>query len=676
MAVVEDTPARVAEGPSEPDGSGRPGRWSVRSGWFLAALAALTVVLGIAIPFAPVNADDPVVSWPKAGEPATSTSIPLTPYRPMSISADVPCAALRGGGDALRTEPVSAGTPGRGLTVSSSGGRVTVTSDGATLLDEVLPLSACTYRFVADGTTTTLTRDGQVLTSLPALAPQVAELATEAPGTPGLAATIHPDDRYSSVPSALKLTLLILHAIALAATLVLAWRRWRGTPQPGARVRPTLADAAVVVVSLAWVVLSPVQNDDSWYLLMARNATPTGFIGNQNLHVRHDGEPVRRQPVPHGGLGPPREPVRHARVGPALDAGPAAAAGPAHLVPAARAARDGARVASRAAAWVPWTLLGAHLAWFLPYGMALRPEVFIVPLFAAVMLLCEVARRREAVGPLIPATAAAALAVTVSPGGLVAAAPVVVLLPWLYRWLTTASWRTRLGVVGAVIAAGTIAIPIAFGDATLGDVLEATDVHSWYYVTFPWYEEWAHYRTLIETGTWGRRVPVLLTVVLLVVVSIGSGRRGPIGGPIREYTLVDGGDDGGRARPARARPDEVGQPLRRDRRARDGAADARDAADAAAAPTGRARHRGERRAADGRDGARASPGRTPGTPTPTGASRSASTSTPTCRCSTWRASPRTSARSTCASSGGGSVSPCWPGCSSGGGVGSTAAPSA
>ena len=281
MAVVEDTPARVAEGPSEPDGSGRPGRWSVRSGWFLAALAALTVVLGIAIPFAPVNADDPVVSWPKAGEPATSTSIPLTPYRPMSISADVPCAALRGGGDALRTEPVSAGTPGRGLTVSSSGGRVTVTSDGATLLDEVLPLSGCTYRFVADGTTTTLTRDGQVLASLPALAPQVAELATEAPGTPGLAATIHPDDRYSSVPSALKLTLLILHAIALAATLVLAWRRWRGTPQPGARVRPTLADAAVVVVSLAWVVLSPVQNDDSWYLLMARNATPTGFIGNQ-----------------------------------------------------------------------------------------------------------------------------------------------------------------------------------------------------------------------------------------------------------------------------------------------------------------------------------------------------------------------------------------------------------
>ena len=507
-----------------------------------------------------------------------------------------------------------------------------------------------------------------MLVSIPALAPQVAELATEAPGTPGLAATIHPDDRYSSVPSALKLTLLILHAIALAATLVLAWRRWRGTPRPGARPRPTLADAAVVVVSAAWVVLSPVQNDDSWYLLMARNATPTGYIGNQIYMFDTTENPfVGSQYLMavwgHLGnlLGMPGWGLLWMRVLPLL-----LGLLTWFLLRALLATALG-RIARRA--WVPWTLLGAHLAWFLPYGMALRPEVFIVPLFAAVMLLCEVARRREAVGPLVPATAAAALAVTVSPGGLVAAAPVVVLLPWLYRWLTTASWRTRLGVVGAVIAAGTIAIPIAFGDATLGDVLEATDVHSWYYVTFPWYEEWAHYRTLIETGTWGRRVPVLLTLVLLVVVSIGSGRRGPIGGPIRAYTL------------STAVTTAVALGL------------------LALGPTKWVNHFGAI-AAPGtvlltlamlqtplprRPGALVtgagvglltgatvlgSPGRTSGIPTPTGASPSASTSTPTCRCSTWRVSPRTSGRSSCGSSSGGWASRCSPGCSwRGGGVG-------
>ncbi|MFC5062680.1 arabinosyltransferase domain-containing protein [Actinomycetospora atypica] len=532
MAVVEDTPVRVGNDPR------RTSRRShVRSGWFLAALAAVTVLLGIAIPFAPVNADDPVVSWPKAGEPATSTTIPLAPYRPLAMTADVPCRALRGGGDALRTQPVSAGTPGRGFTASNSGGRVTVTSDGATLVDEVLPLTDCVYRFSADGTTTTLARDGVVLFSGPGQAPQVAELATTAPGTPGLAATIHPDDRYSSVPSALKLTLLILHVLALAATLVLAMRRWWGRSGTGF-VRPRFhgADVAVGLISAGWVLLSPLQNDDSWYLLMARNAGPTGFVGNQIYMFGATENPfVGSQYLMAiwgnlgNALGMPGWGLLWMRVLPLL-----LGLLTWFLLRAVLATALG-RIERRA--WVPWTLLGAHLAWFLPYGMALRPEVFIVPIFAGVLLLAEIARRREAVGPLIPATALAALSVTVSPSGLVAAAPVVVALPWLYRWLAAASWRTRLGVVGAVIAAGTIAIPVGFGDATLGDVLEATELHSWYYVTFPWYEEWAHYRTLIETGTWGRRLPVLLTLVLLVIVSIGSGRRGPLGGPIRSYTL-------------------------------------------------------------------------------------------------------------------------------------------
>ncbi|NYD38530.1 arabinosyltransferase domain-containing protein [Actinomycetospora corticicola] len=532
MAVVEDTPVRATEGPPR----STPGT-TVRSGWFLAALAAVTVLLGVAIPFAPVTADDPVVTWPKAGQPAASTSVPLVPYRPLAMTAEVPCQALRGGGDALRTQPTSAGTPGRGLTVSNSGGRVTVTSDGATLVDEVLPLTPCVYRFANDGTTTTLSRDGQQLYAAPGQAPQVAELATDAPGTPGLAATIHPDDRYSSVPSGLKLTLLILHVLALAATLVLAGRRWWGRGGHGF-VRPRFhgADVAVGVVSAAWVILSPLQNDDSWYLLMARNAGATGYVGNQIYMFDTTENPfVGSQYLMSmwgsvgNWLGMPGWGLLWMRCLPLL-----LGLLTWFLLRGVLSTALG-RIERRR--WVPWTLLGAHLAWFLPYGMALRPEVFIVPVFAAVLLLAEIARRREAVGPLILATALAALSVTISPSGLVSAAPVVVTLPWLFRWLKTTSWRTRLGVVGAVIAAGTIAIPVGFGDATFGDVVEATGVHSWYYVTFPWYEEWAHYRTLIETGTWGRRLPVLLTLVLLVIVSIGSGRRGRSDGPIHAYTL-------------------------------------------------------------------------------------------------------------------------------------------
>ncbi len=554
MAVVASPVGDLGSGDGSSTGSGDPtpsdpaDRSSVtrpRPGpgsWLLAGLALLTVVLGLAIPLAPVIGSDPVVTWPRAGQPVGSTSLPLTPYRPLELTAQVPCAALRTDGDALRTEPESAGAPGRGLTVTSKAGRVTVTSSGATLVDEPLPATGCLYTVRADAAGTRVDRDGGggVLADRAGLeVAQVAELATDAPGTPGLGATVHTDDRYSSVPSTLKLVLLVAHALVLLAVLVLAYRRWAGAgrrPRTGLvwpRAHP--ADGVVTLVSAAWVVLSPMQNDDSWYLLMARGATPTGYIGNQIYMFNATENPfVGSQYLMAiwgqlgNGLGAVGWGLFWMRLLPLL-LGLAT-----WVLLRTLLATSLGRIERRAA--VPWALFVAHLGWWLPYGMALRPEVFVVPLAAAVLVLCELARRREAVGPLVPATALAALAVTTSPSGLVAAAPLVVALPWLWRWLVEHGWRARLGAAGAVVAAGTIAIPIGFGDATLGDVVEATAMHSWYYLTFPWYEEWAHYRTLIETGTWGRRLPVLLTVVLLVVVSIGSGRRGT-GGPVRVLTL-------------------------------------------------------------------------------------------------------------------------------------------
>ncbi|HWH30036.1 MAG TPA: hypothetical protein VNU26_13960, partial [Mycobacteriales bacterium] len=76
----------------------------------VAALGLLTGLLGVAAVLAPVDADDPVVTWPRAGEPPASTVLPLSPYRPLELRATVPCATLRaldarGGGEALRTLP-------------------------------------------------------------------------------------------------------------------------------------------------------------------------------------------------------------------------------------------------------------------------------------------------------------------------------------------------------------------------------------------------------------------------------------------------------------------------------------------------------------------------------------------------------------------------------------------
>ena len=113
--------------------------------------------------------------------------------------------------------------------------------------------------------------------------PQVAELATDVTGSAaaGLAVTLHTDARYASSPSPLKVALLVAHLLALAATLAVAVRTWTGTRRVfDAPVRPGPADLVVLVVSCAWAVLGPLNIDDSWYALMARQGARTGTIGN------------------------------------------------------------------------------------------------------------------------------------------------------------------------------------------------------------------------------------------------------------------------------------------------------------------------------------------------------------------------------------------------------------
>src|SRR5262249_13148374 len=60
----------------------------------LAGLALLPLLAAIGVLLAPVVADDPVVNWPRAGQLPSSTVLPLVPYRPLSLDARVPCAAL------------------------------------------------------------------------------------------------------------------------------------------------------------------------------------------------------------------------------------------------------------------------------------------------------------------------------------------------------------------------------------------------------------------------------------------------------------------------------------------------------------------------------------------------------------------------------------------------------
>ena len=64
-------------------------------------------------------------------------------------------------------------------------------------------------------------------------------------------------------------------------------------------------------------------------------------------------------------------------------------------------------------------------------------------------------------------------------------------------------------------------------------MLESVAVHRWYYKQNAWYDEYLHYANLLvpdDRGAWGKRLPVLLTLGVLLAVTLGAGhRRGTAG---------------------------------------------------------------------------------------------------------------------------------------------------
>ncbi|MGH3914171.1 MAG: arabinosyltransferase domain-containing protein [Pseudonocardiaceae bacterium] len=519
---------------------------SGRARWLLVALIALTAALGMSVPLAPVHADQPVVRWPAAGQRAESTVLALAPYRPLSLEASVGCATLRelagrpGAVDALRTVPPDAGpfdgAVGPGLQVATDRGQVVVRSSAGTVLAEPVPAGDCRYHIMADAAGVRVLRDGALVVERPdLLPPQVAELATEAPGAAGLSVVLRPDDRYASSPTTLKTGLLVAHLLALVALLALAVRIWPGRrppDQPGLVVpRPSGADAVVVAVSAAWLVLGGVHWDDAWYLLMARNAGEAGYLGNYVYMFNAAENPfvasqyllrgwgwaggwelawMRLLPLAYG-LG----------IWVLLRILLATALGRAGRLP---------RVA--------WLLMIAHLLWWLPYGMTLRPEPLIALCTAGVLVLVELARRRRSLGVLAVATALAALTMTVSPTGAIAWAPLVMTLPWLIPLLRASGAATSVAAVLVAVVAISVVVPVGFADAGLGEVLDAGATHNWYYLTHPWYEEILHYNALLTAEAWGRRAPVVLTLAVLVLVAIASGRHRGAGDPLHRLLLA------------------------------------------------------------------------------------------------------------------------------------------
>ncbi|MGY1746340.1 arabinosyltransferase domain-containing protein [Blastococcus sp. SYSU D00695] len=585
MRVVAGDRAGAAEDPGE--------RRRVRAAPLPLLLGLLAVVCALALPLAPVQMSTPTVSWPVEPTRPASTMLQLTGQQPASLDVSLSCAAVRaaarsGEGVVLSTlVPVAASAGTDGLVLTARDGEFLVVNRGRDLWREPVRDGACRYELTGTPSELVLRRDGEVLVVDPAgsraaaraaqaragggegsvldvdpgadgdVLPDVDVLATDLttlPGPDDLRVELAVDDQFDTTPAPLKRVLVALTLLAAAGALVALAREDRrarrgaaasegdaagddaadgaASTARGPRVLTGLVDAAVVATMVLWLFLAPQSDDDGYYAAMARNAADEGFVGNYYQLLNQtftpftwfyrvlgwwqevgDSPVVLRLPVLAVGLATWLV-VRRAVTAPGA-------------VPAAVARARRGRPA------VLLLLAASFLAWWLPFGMGVRPEAVVGLLAGAALLGVLTGLRTGRLLPVGLAVAAAGLAAACHPTGLVALAPFLAALPPLVRLV--GSGRTllrRLTRAVLVVAPGAVASVAAFADGSLHDFLRGQQVFLSIAPQNTWWEEYQRYSALLGNGPMGsyaKRAAVLLALVCLVwflVLAVAARARG------------------------------------------------------------------------------------------------------------------------------------------------------
>lgn len=498
-------------------------------------LAALCV---LALPVLPQLQNVTTVAWPSPGAPVQSTMLTLSPYRPLELHATVPCspASPPAEGVLFATSPLRGPGAGQGLEVRLAAGRVTVTSEGATLWQGRVPARGCVLRVDAVGDLTRLRVGERVVNELAVDPPRVSALATGLPtGTPGLAAQLLTDSRFETTPTLLKtLTVAASVLAALACLALLAAldpvRRWRPPRWP--RSWPWAQDAVLVAVLGFWALAGPMLADDGFNVAVADGFSDTGTVGNRYRWYNAPEVPfalVQQALVPLLELGRSpwllRLPSVLAAIGTWLLLSRC-------LLPRLAGGRP------RAALWLG---LLAFLAWWMPFDLGVRPEPFVALAATGVLVLVLRAVDTGRLLPLALGGVLAALAVACAPSGLLAVAPYVVLAGRLLPLLRRTGLPRPL-VLAAVVTPGAVTAAVAvFADTGLAALLEATRIHRVIGPSFDWWEEAERYELLFsesDMGVFARRLPVLLVVGALALLLLT--RRRERGGPLDLLTVAAG----------------------------------------------------------------------------------------------------------------------------------------
>lgn len=519
--------------------------------WVAAIAGLIGFVLAVATPLLPVTQTTATLNWPQQGQFEDVTA-PLISLAPVSLTASVPCSVIASmppeGGLVFGTAPptgrdaalnamlvnVTSGR-GQGSGPASGNARVDVIVRNVVVAsvsrDRMADCSRLDITSSLDGTfadfvgLTQLTGDDKGKPQRtgfadPNLRPAIVGVFTDltGPAPPGMQFSATIDTRFTTHPTALKLTAMLLAMVSTVIALLALWRLDRADGHRMHRLIPSrwrtlsAVDGVVVGGFGLWYVIGANSSDDGYILGMARVADHAGYMSN---YFRWFGSPedpfgwyynvlalmtrisdasiwirlpdlicalvcwllLSREVVP--------------RLGPAV-------------------------TASRPALWAAGLVL---LAAWMPFNNGLRPEGQIATGALITYVLIERAIISGRLTPAALAIITAAFTLGIQPTGLIAVAALVaggrpILRILMRRRQLFGTWPLIL----PLLAAGTVVLTVVFADQTLATVLEATRIRTAIGPSQEWYTEILRYYYLILPTTdaaISRRVAFLFTVLCL-----------------------------------------------------------------------------------------------------------------------------------------------------------------
>lgn len=542
--------------PTPPAGPTGPRR---RVTALLAALAGLiAVVCAALLPFAPVQVNEPTVTWPQDPARPESTLLQLASYRPLAMdirfSCEVATLAQGRGGVVVSTAAPDSPVAGTiGLIVAARDGRLQVGGFDRLLLDEPLSPGPCEYRITGqsaglpsfqgpepdpadpdnpdpavlagpDNAELVISRDGTELvrTNNDQL-PDVDVLATSLTATPpgGLSVTLRVDDEFSATATPLKLGLIAGVLVSLLLTAVLlAGLDWRMPRVPGRwRLgRPRLVDVVVPAILALWTVIAPATDDDGYYAAMARNSALTGDVGNYYQLYDQSFTPFTWF---YQALGQWQLLVGNA---PVLQRIPALVFGVLTFIALRRfvvaAMEEWAPDSKRTRVVAHAVLAIVYLSWWIPQDMGVRPETVVALTGSLTMLAVLTAARRKRLVLAWVAFFVAGIGFTAHPTGFTLFAPLLAGLPLLWKVVRVPDDKLGTGLRAVAVASGgIIAMITAFGDGSLRDFLRGQAIFLSIQAQDGWTNEIQRYSFLladIPMGNFAKRSAILVCLVALV----------------------------------------------------------------------------------------------------------------------------------------------------------------